>query len=74
MVNKRILILKMHGTNIKKHNSLYVFDKWGKNVGHKKMQYHYNKRLSTRRAKLIRIIGDPHNQRPDKWGSTVNIW
>jgi len=23
------------------------------------------------RAKLIRIIGDPDNQRPDKWSSTV---
>ena len=27
--------------------------------------------MVTGRAKPIRIIGDPGNQRPDKWGSTV---
>jgi hypothetical protein len=27
--------------------------------------------MSTRRAKPIQIIGDPDNQRPDKWSSTV---
>ena len=26
------------------------------------------------RAKLIRIIGDPNNQRPDNWSSTVTEW
>jgi len=27
------------------------------------------------RAKLIRMIGDPDNHRPDKWSSTVhNSW
>jgi len=27
--------------------------------------------MFTRRAKPIQIIGDPDNQRPDKWSSTV---
>jgi len=35
------------------------------------MQYNYNKKLFTGRAKQIRIIGEPDNQRADKWSSTV---
>jgi len=36
------------------------------------MQYnYYSKEMFTRRAKPIQIIGDPDNQRPDKWSSTV---
>jgi len=27
--------------------------------------------MFTRKAKPIRIIGDPDNQRPDEWSSTV---
>ena len=54
------------------HNSLHVFDKWGKNLNHKRMQYYYSKKMFTRRAKLIRIIGDPDNQGPDKWSSTAS--
>jgi hypothetical protein len=27
--------------------------------------------MLTRRGKSIRIFGDPDNQRPDKWSSTV---
>ena len=38
---------------------------------HNKMQYNYSTRSFNRRAKLIRIIADPDNQRPDKWSSTV---
>ena len=30
------------------------------------MQYSYIKKLSTRKAKLIQIIGDTDNQCPDK--------
>ena len=43
----------------------------GKNLSHKKMWYIYSKKMFTRRAKSIRIIGDPGNQLPDKWSSTV---
>jgi hypothetical protein len=43
----------------------------GKNVSHKKMQNSYSKKMFSGRAKQIRIIGDPDNQRPDKWSSTV---
>jgi hypothetical protein len=32
-----------------------VFDNWGKNLSHKKMQYSYSKRRFTGRAKQIRI-------------------
>ena len=53
------------------HNSLCVFDSWGENLSHKKVQYSYSKKMFTRRAKPFRIIGDPDNQRPDKWSSTV---
>ena len=37
------------------------------------MQYNYNKKMFTGRAKPIRIIGDPNNQRPDKRSSTFII-
>jgi hypothetical protein len=37
------------------HNSLYVFDNWGKNLNHKKMWYNYSKKTFTGRAKSIRI-------------------
>jgi hypothetical protein len=53
------------------HNSLYVFDKQGKNLSHKKMQYSYSKKMFTGRAETIWIIGDPDNQLPYKWSSTV---
>jgi hypothetical protein len=43
----------------------------GKNLSSKMMQYNYSEKMITRRAKQIRIIGDPVNQRPDKWSSTV---
>jgi hypothetical protein len=52
------------------HHSLFVSDNLGKNLSHNKMQYNYSK-ASTRRAKPVWIIGDPDNQRPDKWSSTV---
>jgi hypothetical protein len=35
------------------------------------MQYNYSKKMFTGRAKQYRIIGEPDNQLPDKWGSTV---
>jgi hypothetical protein len=50
------------------HNSLYVFDKWGKNLSHKKMSYNYSRTMFTRRAKPIRIVGNP-----DKWSSTLCV-
>jgi hypothetical protein len=53
------------------HNFLCVFDKWGKNLSHKKMQYNYSAKMFTRRAKPIRIICNPDNQRPDKCSATV---
>jgi len=48
------------------HNSLYIFEKWGEKINHKKMYYNYSKKMFTGRAKPIRIIGEPDNQRPDK--------
>ena len=49
-----------------------MFDKWGKNLSHKKkMQYNYSQKIFTGTAKPIRIIGDPDNQLPDNWSSTV---
>jgi hypothetical protein len=33
--------------------------------------YDYSKKMFTGRVKPIRIIGDPDNQRPDNWRSTV---
>jgi hypothetical protein len=35
------------------------------------MSYTYSKKMFTRRAEPIRASGDPDNQRPDKWSSTV---
>jgi len=49
-----------------KHKSFYVFAKWGKYLRHTKVQYDYDKKMFTGRARPFRIIGDPHNQRPDK--------
>ena len=43
----------------------------GKYLSHKKMQYNYSKNMFTGRANPNRLIGDPDNQRPDKWSSTV---
>jgi hypothetical protein len=54
-------------------NSLYVLDRWEKNSSHKKTQYNYSKEMSTGRAKPIRIIGDPDNQRPDKRSATIFV-
>ena len=45
----------------------------GKYLSHKKMQYSYSTIMFTGRAKPIRIIGDPDNQRPDKWSYTVLV-
>jgi hypothetical protein len=42
-----------------------------KNLSQKKMKYSYRKMMFTGTAKLIGIIGDPDNQRPDKWSCTV---
>jgi len=43
----------------------------GETLRHKKIQYSYSKKRFTGRDKQIRIIGDRHNQHPDKWSSTV---
>ena len=43
----------------------------GENLGHKKTQVNYSKEMFTGRAKPVRIIGDPDNQRTDEWSSTV---
>ena len=40
-------------------------------MSHKKMQYNYNTKMLTGRPKPIEIIGDPDNQLPAKWISTV---
>jgi hypothetical protein len=53
------------------HNFLCIFENLGKNSSHKKMHYNYSKKMFTGRAKQTRIIGEPDNQRPDKWSSTV---
>ena len=37
----------------------------GEILSYKKMQYSNSKKMFTRRAKPIRIIGDPDKQRPD---------
>jgi hypothetical protein len=63
--------ITMHRTK-KTKSSLYVFDKWGKILSHKKM-YIYSKKMFTRRAKPIQITGDSDNQRPDNWSSTVVV-
>ena len=46
---------------------------WGENLSHKNVDYSYSTRMFTRKAKPIRIIGVPDNQRPDKWSATVRI-
>jgi len=43
----------------------------GKNLSLKKVQYNYSTKVFTRRAKPIWTIGDPDNQCPDMWSSTV---
>ena len=43
----------------------------GKNLSHKKVQYNYSTKMFTQRAKPICTIGDPDNQHPDMWSSTV---
>ena len=35
------------------------------------MQYNYSTEMFTRRAKPIRIIGNPDDRRPDTWSSAV---
>jgi hypothetical protein len=35
------------------------------------MHYNFSKKMFTGRAKQIRIIGEPDNERPGKWSSTV---
>jgi len=52
------------------HNSLYVFDNWEQNIGHKKKRYNYSKKIFIGIAKSMRMIGDPDNQLTDKWSST----
>jgi hypothetical protein len=42
----------------------------GKKLRHKKVCNNRGKKIFTRMAKLIRIIGDPDNQRLAKWSST----
>jgi hypothetical protein len=37
------------------------------------MQYNYSKKMFIRRAKPVRMIGDPDNQRPDNWSSTAFV-
>jgi len=44
---------------------------WGKTLSHKNTQYNYDKKMFIRRAKPIRIIGDPDNHQTDKWSFTV---
>jgi len=63
------ILLRTNETII--HNSLYVFDKSGKNLGRSKMQYSYSKEMFTGRAKSIRIIGGLDNQLSHKWSSAV---
>jgi hypothetical protein len=55
------------------HNFLYVFDNWEKNLSHEKdvVQLKVRKFSITSRAKPIRTIGDPDNQRPDNWSYIV---
>jgi hypothetical protein len=52
-------------------NSLYVFDNWGKNLSHAKVQFNYSKKMFNGKAKLIRLIGDPDEQLPNNWSSAV---
>ena len=70
-IQKAVLSYILICVQIKKltHSSLCVFDNCGKKLSYKKLQYSYS--IFTRRAKPIRIIGDPDNQLPDKWSSTL---
>lgn len=45
-------------------HSIHVFDKWGKNLNHKKMQNNYSNVYPKGQP-------DPDNQCPDKWSTTV---
>ena len=54
-----------------KYTIPYMYLTDGGNLSHKKMQYHYSKERFSGRVKQIRIIGQPDNERPDKWSSTV---
>ena len=46
----------------------------GEKLCHKKMQYNYSKKMFTRRAKPIRIIGDLDSHRPNKWSYNVVLF
>jgi len=61
--NRVHIYLRTNNTLI--HKSLYVFDHWGENLSHKKIQYNYSKQICTGRAKPLRIVGGPDNQLPD---------
>jgi len=37
------------------------------------MQYNYSKKMFTRRAEPVGMIGDPDNQLPGNWSSTVFV-
>jgi len=55
---KKILQMALLGyIFIFKCNSLYVFDKGGKYLSHKKMQYNYSTKMFTQRARPIQISG-----------------
>ena len=66
------LHIYLHTNKTLIHNSLYVFDTWGKSLGLKKMWYNYSKKMFTRRTKSIRKICDSDNQRPNEWSCTVH--
>jgi hypothetical protein len=55
------------------HSSFYVSDNWRNYLNNKNVQYSEIKKMFTEMAKSIRIIGDPDNQRPDEWSSTVIV-
>ena len=54
---KRLFRLHIYLHTIKTviHNSLHVFEIWGKNVIHRKMEYNYSTKMFTRKATPIRI-------------------
>jgi hypothetical protein len=49
------LHIYLHTNKTLMHNSLYVFNSWGKILSHKTMQYSYSKKMFTRKVKPIRI-------------------
>jgi len=55
------------------HNSLHVFENWGRNLNYKNISYNHSKKRFIRRAKPIWITGDPDNQRPNKRSSAETI-